>query len=77
MAERIIWAFQPLIDLIQGVSYPLAFLVLTASLFLLMFGQKAQALKLARGAAIAYLLMQLLPGLMLLLRDVGKAMVHP
>lgn len=75
IAERILLAFQPVIDLVQGLSYPVTFALLAISWGLIILGDKSRGMQMARTAVIGYILMQLLPGLMLVLRDVGRAML--
>jgi hypothetical protein len=74
MWDKIMKAFDPIIELVQGVSYPLAFVCVALGVLLLMIGQKRKGLEVIKWAVVGYLLMQLLPGLMGLLHAVGGAM---
>jgi hypothetical protein len=74
MFEKITGAFDPIIQLIQGVSFPLAFICVSLGVLLLMIGQKRKGLEIIKWAVVGYLLMQLLPGLMNILHSVGSAM---
>ena len=70
--EKIIRAFDPIIELLQGISYPVAFVFITAGFLLIMTGQKSRGLQLMKYAGIGYLGMQLAPGLMAILAELGK-----
>lgn len=74
MFNKIMSAFDPIIELVQGISYPLAFVCIALGVLLLMIGQKRKGLEVIKWAVVGYLLMQLLPGLMSLLHVVGGAM---
>ena len=76
MYEKIIKAFQPIIDLLQGVSFPIAFIVISLGVLTIMIGKKQRGLELVKWATIGYLLMQFLPSLMNILREVGQAMAQ-
>lgn len=74
--ERIIGAFDPLIQLLQGISYPVAFLMITAGFLLIMTGQKSRGLSMMKYAGIGYIGLQLAPALMGILVDIGKEMMR-
>lgn len=74
MFEKITSAFNPIITLVQGVTYPLCFICIALGILLLMIGQKRKGLEIIKWAVVGYLLMQLLPGLMNILHSVGSAM---
>ncbi len=74
MFDKIMKAFDPIIQLVQGISYPLAFICIALGVLMLMIGQKRKGMEVIRWAIVGYLLMQLLPGLMSLLHTVGGAM---
>jgi hypothetical protein len=73
MFEKITRAFDPIIQLLQAVSYPIAFICAALAIILIMIGQKRRGLEIIKWAAIGYVLMQLLPGLMSILYSVGQA----
>lgn len=75
LQERIIGAFDPLIQLLQGLAYPVSFLMLTTGAILVMIGQKSRGLSMIKGAGIGYILLQLTPALMSILVDIGKEMM--
>lgn len=76
-SDRIVKAFRPLIDLVQGIRYPIAFLGLSSGFLLYMTGNRERGLQLIKSAAIGYIGLQFVPALMSLLVDVGKAMIAP
>lgn len=71
---RIMKAFDPLIDLVQGITYPVSFVMLSGGMLLIMMGQKSKGLSMIKWAAIGYIGMQFVPALMEILADIGKAM---
>ena len=76
MFERITGAFNPIIQLLQAVSYPIAFVCAALAILLIMIGQKRKGLEIIKWAAIGYILMQLLPSFMSILHSVGGAMAR-
>ena len=74
MALKIMSAFQPIIDLVQGLAYPLSYITLATGICLIIIGQKSQGIRLMKWAGIGYLFMQWLPGLMRILYEVGKGL---
>ncbi len=48
MADKIINAFWPIIDVIQGVSYPLAYIMIASGVLLMIAGSRRQGLKIAK-----------------------------
>lgn len=74
IGETIKRAFDPIIDLVQGVSYPVCFLMLCGGFLLVMINQKHRGMTMIKWAAIGYIGMQLAPALMDILVDIGKAM---
>lgn len=75
MFNKVVNAFNPIIQLLQAASYPLAFVVISLGVLTIMIGQKRRGMEVIKWAVVGYLLMQFLPGLMLILKDVGKAMM--
>lgn len=74
IADRIIVAFQPIIELAQGMAYPVTFLMLTGGFLLIMIGQRYKGLAMMKWAAIGYIGIQFAPVIMQILVSVGKAM---
>ncbi|QHZ58577.1 hypothetical protein M655_024710 [Brevibacillus sp. NSP2.1] len=75
IADKIIGAFDPIIQLAQGVSYPVAFLMICGGCLLIMVGQRSKGLAMLKWAAVGYVGMQFAPAIMQILVSVGKAMV--
>jgi hypothetical protein len=75
LADKIIGAFDPIIQLAQGVSYPIAFLMICGGFLLIMVGQRSKGLSMLKWAAVGYVGMQFAPAIMQILVGVGKAMV--
>lgn len=71
--DRIRTAMNPLIDLVQGVSYPVCMLMLSGGFLLIMVGRKDQGLNMIKWAAIGFIGLQFVPGLMNILAEVGRA----
>jgi hypothetical protein len=72
--QVIIKAFDPIIELFQGVAFPLCFLAISIGCLMLMLGHRAKGLDMIKWAAIGYLFMQFIPAIMRILVDVGAAM---
>jgi hypothetical protein len=69
----IIKAFNPIIDLMQGVAYPLTFLVICGGFLMIMLGNRHKGLEMLKWAAIGYVGLQLAPALMGVIVEVGAA----
>jgi hypothetical protein len=76
IAERIISACDPIIQLIQGVSYPVGFIMICAGFLVIMTGNRQKGLNIIKWAAIGYIGMQFAPAIMTILVEVGKAMAR-
>ena len=74
IGNRIKDAFDPIIDLVQGISYPVCFLMLCGGFTLVMIGQKHRGMNMLKWAAIGYIGMQLAPAIMDILVEIGRAM---
>nr|WP_241254566.1 pilin [Brevibacillus sp. SYP-B805] len=75
IADKIVNAFNPIIDLTQGLAYPISFLMITGGFLLIMIGQRSKGLAMLKWAAIGYIGIQFAPAIMQILVSVGKAMV--
>ncbi len=69
--QQILDAFQPLVDMIQALSYPIALVMLTGGALLFMINQKDKGVSLIQNASIGYILVQLMPLMMQLLVGIG------
>jgi hypothetical protein len=72
-SDKIISALNPLIDLVQAMGYPLAVLSMTGGAITMMFNKRL-GVKIIKDTAIAFLVLQFVPGLMKILLDVGRAL---
>jgi hypothetical protein len=73
--ERIIEACDPIIQLIQGISYPVAFIMICSGFLVIMTGNRQKGLNIIKWAALGYIGMQFAPAIMTILVEVGKAML--
>jgi len=71
MIER---AFSPVIELLQGVAFPIAFLMISGGFIALTLGQRSRGIEMMKWAIIGYLGLQLAPALMRIIVEVGEAM---
>jgi hypothetical protein len=76
MADKIIEACWPIVDVLQGMSYPLTYVMVASGILLMIGGSRRQGIQVMKMAVIGYLSMQMLPAAMKLLRDVGQAMMQ-
>jgi hypothetical protein len=74
IAEKISGAFQPVIDLVQGVAYPVYFLLLTGGFLVIMTGNKSKGLHIIKWATLGFLGLQFVPVLAQIVVEVAKAM---
>jgi hypothetical protein len=68
---KIMHAFDPLIDLIVSLSYPVAGVMIAGGCLFIMVGSRDRGMQLLQNAAIGYLLMQLTPLMLDLLVGIG------
>lgn len=74
--EKVEQGFQPLIDLARALAYPLAFMFIAMGICLIIMDQRQNGWRLIKTAITGYILMQWLPALMRIIRDVGDAMAR-
>ncbi|MEJ9151060.1 hypothetical protein [Bacillus smithii] len=72
--EKITNAFMPLVELVKGLSYPIALLIMSGGGVMLMLGNKEKGYSMIQNASIGYILVQMMPLLMKLLVEIAKAM---
>jgi len=70
---KIMHAFDPLIDLIVSLSYPVAGVMIAGGCLFIMVGNRDRGMQLLQNAAIGYLLMQLSPLMLDLLVGIGES----
>lgn len=75
MTTRIISAFDPIISLVQGIAYPVTFLMISGGFLLIILGQRSKGLAMMKWAGVGYIGLQFAPAIMQILVDVGKAMM--
>lgn len=73
IGDTIIRACQPIIELIQGISYPVGFIMICAGFLVIMTGNKQKGLSMIKWAALGYIGMQFAPAIMAIIVDVGRA----
>jgi len=69
----ILHAFDPLIDLIQALAYPIAGVMIAGGCLFIMVGNKEKGMSMLQNAAMGYILVQLTPLFLKLLVGVGAS----
>jgi Type IV secretion system pilin len=72
--EKITNAFMPLVELVKGLSYPIALVIMSGGALMIMIGSKEKGYSMIQNASIGYILVQMMPLLMKLLVEIAKAM---
>ena len=72
--EKITNAFMPLVEIVKGLSYPIALVIMSGGALMLMLGNKEKGYSMIQNAAIGYILVQMMPMLMEMLVEIAKAM---
>jgi uncharacterized membrane protein YozB (DUF420 family) len=70
--DQIIHAFDPLITLVQTLSYPIGFVMISAGCLFIMCNNREKGMQMINTAAIGYILVQLSPLFMKILVSVGS-----
>lgn len=71
--QQIIHAFDPLITLVQTLSYPIGFVMISAGCLFIMCNNREKGMSMIQTAALGYILCQLAPLFMKILVNVGGA----
>ncbi|WHY93742.1 hypothetical protein QNK12_09895 [Neobacillus cucumis] len=71
--DKMLHAFDPLITLIQAVSYPIAMVVVLGGALFIMIGNKEKGFTMMQGAGLGYVLVQLTPLFLKILVEAMKA----
>lgn len=71
---KIMHAFDPLINLVQSLAYPIAGIMIAGGCLMIMVQQREQGMKMLQNAAIGYILVQLSPMLLQLLVGIGSGL---
>lgn len=74
MYSKMVTAFEPLINLIQGLAYPVAMVVILGGSIMVMIGQKEKGYGMMMGAGLGYVLVQMSPMILKILVDAMKVM---
>lgn len=74
MTAKIVHAFDPLISVMQALAYPVSFLSISAGMLLISVGQRHRGINMIKWGAIGYIGMQIVPGIMEMVAQVGEAM---
>lgn len=75
ITTKVIAAFNPIIDIMQGLAYPIGFIMLSAGALVIMTGNRQKGMSMIKWAAIGYLVMCLAPGIMQILVEVGRQII--
>ncbi|WP_240468812.1 hypothetical protein [Anoxybacillus sp. MB8] len=71
--DKITAAFMPLVELVKGLSYPIALVIMSGGALMIMIGSKEKGYTMIQNSAIGYILVQMMPLLMELLVEIAKA----
>jgi len=71
--DTVVHAFDPLVEMLSAMAYPVGILMMTAGCLVIMSGNKSKGLHLIKLAAIGFVGMQFVPGIMAILMEVGSA----
>jgi 2-keto-3-deoxy-galactonokinase len=71
--DKMLHAFDPLITLIQALSYPVAMVVVLGGAIMIMINQKEKGFSLMQGAGLGYVLVQMAPMVLNILVEAMKA----
>jgi hypothetical protein len=72
--EKITNTFMPLVELVKGLSYPIALVIMSGGALMIMIGSKEKGYSMIQNTSIGYILVQMMPLLMKLLVEIAKAM---
>lgn len=75
ITDKIISAFDPILQLIQGLAYPVGMCMMCAGFLVIMTGNRSKGIALIKWSAVGYIGLQFAPALMTILADVGRAMM--
>lgn len=70
--QMILHAFDPLINLIQALAYPIAGVMIAGGCLFIMVQQRERGMQMLQNAALGYLLVQLSPMMLKLLVGIGS-----
>ncbi|OHR74020.1 hypothetical protein HMPREF3291_05390 [Bacillus sp. HMSC76G11] len=73
VVQKTVNAFEPVINLVQGLSYPIALIVMLSAGIIWMIGNQDKAMTMIQRAGFGYIIVQMAPLFMKLLVEVAKA----
>lgn len=74
ITEKVVTAFDPLVELIKALSYPIGLTMMLSGGLFVMVGNSEKGLATIQKAGMGYVLIQMLPLLMDLLVEIAKAL---
>ncbi|MFD6439011.1 hypothetical protein ACFWDG_04200 [Peribacillus sp. NPDC060186] len=74
VTAKVITAFNPLIELVQALSYPIGLTMMLGGGLFVMIGNSERGLSMIQKAGVGYVLIQMLPLLMDLLVEIAKSL---
>ena len=74
ITERVVAAFNPMIELAQALSYPIGMVMMLGGGLFMMIGNSDKGLSMIQKAGMGYILVQMLPMFMDLLVEIAKAL---
>ena len=74
VTEKVVNAFNPLIELVQALSYPIGLTMMLGGGLFIMIGNNDRGLGMIQKAGLGYVLIQMLPLLMDLLVEIAKSL---
>lgn len=72
--ERIIDAFQPIIEIVQAAAYPVGIVMMGLGCLIIITGNQPKGMQMIKRAAYGFLLIQFIPAIMEILGGVASAM---
>lgn len=74
VAAKVIRAFDPLVELVRALSYPIGLVMMLGGGLFVMIGNAEKGFSMIQKAGLGYVLIQMLPVLMDLLVEIAKAL---
>ena len=71
LSHKIMNAFDPIIQMVQGSAYPIGFIMMSGGFILIMMGQTTRGKSLIKWAILGYLGLQFAPAIMQIVADIG------
>lgn len=74
VTQKVVTAFEPLIELVQALSYPIGLVMMLGGGLFVMIGNADRGFSMIQKAGLGYVLIQMLPLLMDLLVEIAKSL---